>query len=419
VSRKQRRHLQAKTEIVRVALAIGASIVCVVHAASAAQVEQRLQTNRSEEFPARPIRLVAAQAPGGGVDIIGRIAAQGLAELWREQVVVDNRGGAAGAIATETVVKSTPDGYTLLVQSLGVSYLNSLRRNLGFDVTRDLTPIVPLASQPSLLAVHNSVPATTVAELIQLAKSKPGQLHYGTSGAGGASHMGTELFSTAAHVRLTPVAYKGTGPAMTALLGGEVQLAMVGISTTLPHAKAGRIRALAVTGAARSPLVPDVPTVSEAGVPGFAFDAWYALFGPARMAPAVTRRSTLMPIECLHNPRHVSASARLASSRSAGVKPNFENSLSPKSRNGARSSQTRESRPSEIQRDRASGFRGTQTNFDAGADCLFLICVGSRFYGDALPKYRRVSRTPDTAYRADTARWRRRQRRAAARAEIE
>ena len=290
MSRKQRRHLQAKTEIVRVALAIGASIVCVVHAASAAQVEQRLQTNRSEEFPARPIRLVAAQAPGGGVDIIGRIAAQGLAELWREQVVVDNRGGAAGAIATETVVKSTPDGYTLLVQSLGVSYLNSLRRNLGFDVTRDLTPIVPLASQPSLLAVHNSVPATTVAELIQLAKSKPGQLHYGTSGAGGASHMGTELFSTAAHVRLTPVAYKGTGPAMTALLGGEVQLAMVGISTTLPHAKAGRTRALAVTGAARSPLVPDVPTVSEAGVPGFAFDAWYALFGPARMAPAVTAK---------------------------------------------------------------------------------------------------------------------------------
>ena len=140
-------------------MAIGASIVCVVHAASAAQVEQRLQTNRSEEFPARPIRLVAAQAPGGGVDIIGRIAAQGLAELWREQVVVDNRGGAAGAIATETVVKSTPDGYTLLVQSLGVSDLNSLRRNLGFDVTRDLTPIVPLASQPSLLAVHNSVPA--------------------------------------------------------------------------------------------------------------------------------------------------------------------------------------------------------------------------------------------------------------------
>jgi tripartite-type tricarboxylate transporter receptor subunit TctC len=239
-------------------------------------------------YPSRPLRLVAAQSPGGGVDIIGRIVAQGLTELWRQQAVIDNRGGAAGAIATDMVAKAAPDGYTLLVQSLGVAYINALRRNLPFDVTRDLAPIVALASQPSMLAVHNSVPAHSVAELVQLAKSKPGQLHYGTSGPGGASHMGTELFSSVAHIRLTPVAYKGTGPAMTALLGGEIQLAMVGISTALPHARAGRIRALGVTGAARSPLVPDIPTVSEAGLPGFEFDVWYGLFGPMHLPRGIT-----------------------------------------------------------------------------------------------------------------------------------
>jgi tripartite-type tricarboxylate transporter receptor subunit TctC len=135
--------------------------------------------------------------------------------------------------------------------------------------------------------VHTSVPAQSIAELVQLAKARPGQLHYGTSGAGGASHLGTELFCVAAGIKLTPVAYKGTGPAFTALLGGEIQLAMVGVSTALPHVHAGRIRALGVTGAARSPLVPEIPTVHEAGVAGYEFDTWYALFAPAQLPRAL------------------------------------------------------------------------------------------------------------------------------------
>lgn len=235
-----------------------------------------------QNYPYKPIRVIAASAAGGGTDILARVVAQGLSELWQRQAVVDNRAGGGGVIATEMVAKSTPDGYTLLVQSFGVSYVGALRKNLPIDVTRDIAPIVLVASQPSLLAVHNSVRVTSVAELIQLAKNKPRQLNYGTSGAGGASHLGTELFSSAAHIQLVPVNYKGTGPAMTALLGGEVHLAMVGISTALAHARAKRIKALGVSGATRSALIPDVPTISET-LPGFEFDVWYGIFGPPKI----------------------------------------------------------------------------------------------------------------------------------------
>jgi tripartite-type tricarboxylate transporter receptor subunit TctC len=243
-----------------------------------------------DTYPDKPVRVIAASAPGGGTDIIARYTAQGLGEVWGQQAVVDNRAGGGGTIATDLVTKAAPDGYTLLVQSFGIAYVGMLRRNLPFDVLRDLLPLSLLASQPSLLAVHISVPATSVAELVQLAKNKPGQLQYGTSGAGGASHLGTELFASAAGVRLTAVQYKGTGPAFTALLGGEIQLAMVGVSTALPHVRAGRIRALGVTGAARSPLMPDIPSVSEAGLPGFEFDTWYGLFGPAKTPRAISAK---------------------------------------------------------------------------------------------------------------------------------
>jgi tripartite-type tricarboxylate transporter receptor subunit TctC len=243
--------------------------------------------NSAGGYPSKPNRLVVASAPGGGTDIIGRVIAEGLSEVWPQRPIVDNRAGSAGTIATGIVVKSTPDGYTLLVQSLGISYAGALRKNLPFDATRDIAPVVLLGSQPFLLAVHSSVPVNSVGELIQLAKGKPGQLHYGTGGPGGASHMATELLSTVSRIRLVAIAYRGTGPALTALLGGEIHLLIVGVATALPHTKAGKIKALGVTGATRSPLIPDIPTISEAGSPGYEFDVWYGMFAPSKTPRAI------------------------------------------------------------------------------------------------------------------------------------
>jgi len=248
-------------------------------------------TSHAQPFPDKPVRLVAASAPGGGIDIIGRVIAQRLSGVWPQQVIVDNRAGGGGVIATGIVAKAPADGYTLLAQSVGVAYVGTLHKDAAFDVLRDLVPVAKVASQSSLLAVHASVPAASLAELLQLAKSKPGQLSFGTGGAGGASHMGTELFAHAAGVKLVHVPYKGTGPSMSALLSGEVNMAMVGIATALPHVKAGKIKPIGVTGATRSSLLPDIPTLGEAGVKGYEFAGWYGIF-----APAGTPRSIVLKI---------------------------------------------------------------------------------------------------------------------------
>jgi len=259
-----------------------AAMVCAAVPASARAAD-------ADEYPTKPVRLILASAPGGGIDIIGRLVAQKLAEVWPQQAIPDNRPGAGNTVATGLVVKAAPDGYTLLVQSLGVAYAGELRK-LPFDAARDLAPIVPVATQPSMLGVHVSVPANSVRELLQLARGRPGQLTYGSAGAGGASHMATELLCSMAKIRLVPVQYKGIGPAMTAMLSGEVDLGMLGISTMLPHVKSGKIRALGVTGAKRSALVPDVPTIAEAGLRGYEFEAWYALFAPAKTPRSVVAR---------------------------------------------------------------------------------------------------------------------------------
>ncbi|MGE5523215.1 MAG: Bug family tripartite tricarboxylate transporter substrate binding protein, partial [Rhodospirillaceae bacterium] len=244
----------------------------------------------AENYPIKPVRLVAASAPGGGIDIIGRVIAQRLSEMWNQQVVVDNRAGGGGVIATGIVAKAPADGYTLLVQSVGVSYVQTLHKDAPFDVLRDLTPVAKVASQPSLLAVHSSVPASSLAELLKLAKAKPGQLSFGTGGAGGASHMGTELFAHAANIKLVHVPYKGTGPSMAALLAGEVNMAMVGVATALPHVKAGKIKPIGVTGSSRSAILPDIPTIAEAGVPGYEFAGWYGIFAPGNMPRGLTQK---------------------------------------------------------------------------------------------------------------------------------
>lgn len=238
-------------------------------------------------FPERPVRMVVASAAGGGTDIIARLLAQKMTDLWRQQVVVDNRPGGGGVIATDIVTKAVPDGYTLLVQSVGISYAPALYKKLPFDVKRDIAAVTVIGSQPFVLAVHPGVAAKSVTELVQLAKAKPGQLRFASGGVSGASHLGSELFRVIAGIDMVHVPYKGTGPGTTALLSGEVHMAIAGVGTMLPHAKSGKVRALAVTGSKRSPVAPDLPTVAENGLPGYAFDVWYGLFAPAKTPRAV------------------------------------------------------------------------------------------------------------------------------------
>ena len=238
-------------------------------------------------FPERPVRLLAASAAGGGTDIIARLLAQKLTDVWGQQAIVDNRPGGGGVIATDITAKAVADGYTLLLQSVGISYAPALYKNLPFDVKRDITAVTIVGTQPFVLALHPSVAAKSVAELVTLAKSKPGQLRFASGGVSGASHLGSELFRVTAGVDMVHVPYKGTGPGTTALLTGEVQMAIAGVSTILPHAKSGKVRALAVTGAKRSPAAPDLPTVAENGLPGYAFDVWYGVFATSK-TPRVT-----------------------------------------------------------------------------------------------------------------------------------
>jgi tripartite-type tricarboxylate transporter receptor subunit TctC len=247
------------------------------------------QEKKPDDYPAKSVRIIVPSAPGGGIDIIGRIAAQKLSEAWGQQVIVDNRPGASNTVGSGIAAKSPPDGYTLLAQSLSIAYAGELRK-LPYDASRDFHPIVLVATQPSLLAVHVSVPAKTVREFVQLARSRPGRLHYGSSGPGGASHMATELLASMAKIKLNPIQYKGISPATTAMMSGEVDLGVLGISTLLPHVTSGRIRALGVTGSKRSAQLPNVPTISEAGVPGYEFEAWYALFAPAKTPRAITAK---------------------------------------------------------------------------------------------------------------------------------
>lgn len=239
-----------------------------------------------QAYPTKPVRVVVPVPPGGGTDLIARLVTPKLAELWQQQTVVDNQGGAGGTIAMHNVVRSAPDGYTLLIISLNVAYAPALHRNLPYSVERDLAAIAPLATQPSILAVHPSLPVRTVAQLIALARARPEEIRYGSGGAGSAMHLPVELFRSAANIRLTHVPYKGGGPAALALMTGEVQMAISTVTTLLPHVDAGKLRALAVTGARRSRAAPGLPSIAESGVPGYEYQVWYGVFGPARI-PAV------------------------------------------------------------------------------------------------------------------------------------
>jgi len=245
----------------------------------------------AESFPTRPVRMIIPFPPGGGTDIMGRIVAQRLTEALGMQVVVDNRGGAAGLIGTEMAARANPDGHTVMIGSVSTICINpSLHKNLTFDPGKDLAPISLVASTPSVLVVGASLPVRSVKELIALAKSQPGKLTYATPGSGSSSHLGTELFKQAAGVDFLHVPYKGTGPAITDVVSGQVTLFISNMPSVLPMVKAGRLRPLAVTSLQRSTLAPELPTISESGIKDFELIVWYGLLAPKGTAgPVLTR----------------------------------------------------------------------------------------------------------------------------------
>ncbi|HEX2825108.1 MAG TPA: tripartite tricarboxylate transporter substrate binding protein [Burkholderiales bacterium] len=236
----------------------------------------------SQAYPAKPIRLVVPFGPGGTTDILGRVIADRLGARLGQQVIVDNRPGAGGNIAAEAVARSAPDGYTLFLGSMGTQAMNgAIYPKLAFDPIHDFAPITRLVNSANLLVVHPSIPVTNVKQLIQLAKSKPGQLNYSTSGIGSFNHMSAELFQMMAGVKMVHVAYKSGGQALTAVLVGESQLLFQTIPPAVPFVESGKLRALAVCSAERHPLFPKLPTASESGLPGFEVSTWYGILAPA------------------------------------------------------------------------------------------------------------------------------------------
>ena len=232
-------------------------------------------------YPARPIRMIAPSSAGGPVDVIARALAISLGDMLGQQIVVDNRAGAAGLIGAEIVAKAAPDGYTLLMGFSGpLAIVPHLVKQVPYDTNRDFTPITLAASAPYVLLVHPSLPVKSVKDLVDLAKAQPGKLLFASGGTGVGIHMAGELLNLAAGIKITHVPYKGAGPGMTALLAGEVNMMFNGLSAALPQVKAGRLRALAVGGDKRSALLPDLPTVAESGLQ-FNTSGWYGVLGPA------------------------------------------------------------------------------------------------------------------------------------------
>jgi tripartite-type tricarboxylate transporter receptor subunit TctC len=243
----------------------------------------------AQAYPTKPVRLIAPFPAGGSSDLLARILSQKLSETFQQQIVVDNRPGAGANLGTQIAARAAPDGYTLMICSVTTTINVALYKNPGYTL-KDFTPIARLAIGPTALVVHPSVAAKSVAELIALAKARPGQLNYGSGGSGTPSHIIGEVFKRSARVDVTHVPYKGTGQSINDLIAGQIQIVFGSMPVSFPHMKTGRLRALAVTGANRTPLAPDLPTIAESGVPGFAFDSWWGMLAPAGTPPAVISR---------------------------------------------------------------------------------------------------------------------------------
>jgi tripartite-type tricarboxylate transporter receptor subunit TctC len=257
----------------------------------------------TQPYPAKPVRMVVPFPPGGATDILARVVGQKLGEYMGQPVVIENRGGAGGNIGAELVAKSAPDGYTVLFSTSGVIVVNpSLYRKMPYDPVRDFAPVAMAATHGNLLLVHPSLPVRSTKELIALAKAKPGQLNYGSGGIGTSPHLAAELFKVMTGAELVHIPYKGGNPSVTGLLSGEVAGMFASIPSVLQHARSGRLRPLAITSAKRSVVVPDLPTVAEAGVPGYQVDIWLGVLVPAGTSRDVITRLNSGVIKALNAP---------------------------------------------------------------------------------------------------------------------
>jgi len=257
----------------------------------------------AQSYPAKPVRLIVPFPVGGIADIYGRIVAARLSETWGQSVVVDNRTGAGGNIGADIVAKAPPDGYTIGIGSIGTHAVNpTLFSRMPYDAVNDFAPIVHLLEAEGLLVVHPSVPVNSVPELIAYARANPGKLTFASAGMGTSSHLAGELFKSMARVDMNHIPYKGNTPAITDLLAGQTSLLFATMPTVLPHVKAGKLRPLATIGAQRSAAVPDLPTVAEAGLPGFAVTNWVGFFAPARTPPEIVQRWNAETLKIMQTP---------------------------------------------------------------------------------------------------------------------
>jgi tripartite-type tricarboxylate transporter receptor subunit TctC len=272
-----------------------ASAVLIVAATTACAYGQ-------QAYPVRPIRMIASQSAGGGVDAVARLAGVRLTEAFGQNVIVDNRPGANGTLAGDLTAKSPPDGYTVLLGALGNLVINGFFSKISYDPLNDLSPVTTAISSGNLLVVHPSVPAKSVKELIAIARARPGQLAYGSSGTGGAGHLAGALFQRMAKVELLHVPYKGGAPALVDLMAGQTQMSFASLPTALPGMASGKLRALAVTTAHRSKILPEIPTIAEAGVPGYDAHSWYGFAVPAKTPKAIIERLNQELVRALNHP---------------------------------------------------------------------------------------------------------------------
>lgn len=257
----------------------------------------------ADAYPARPVRMIVAYPPGGGTDQVGRVMADQLTQTLGQQVVVDNRGGATGNIGTELAARAVPDGYTLLMGNVAPNAVNvSLFKKLGFDPVKDFSPVSLVAITPNILVAHPSQPVKTIKELLALAKAKPGALNFPSAGVGSSSHLAGELLKSLAKIDMVHVPFKGGGPALVAMISGEVQIMFATMPAAMPHVKSGKARAIAVTTAKRSQAMPELPTIAEAGVAGYEASTWYGLLAPAKTPKPVVDRLHTDTVKILAGP---------------------------------------------------------------------------------------------------------------------
>jgi tripartite-type tricarboxylate transporter receptor subunit TctC len=269
---------------------------------SAASAVAAYPAGAADRYPERPIRLIAPFPPGGGVDINARLLADPLGTALGQTVVVDNRGGAGGRLGLELASKATPDGYTLVIGGIGMAIQRAIYKALPYDTLRDFTPISLLAEQPNIMVAHPSVAAKSFQDFIALARSRPGTFSYGSAGVGTGTHLAMEMLLQSQKAKLLHVPYKGTGPSLTALLSNEISVYLSTFASALPHVKAERLRAFAVTTTKRASTLPQVPTVAESGVPGYEYGTWYGLLAPAGVPRTIINRLNKATVAALKTP---------------------------------------------------------------------------------------------------------------------